>query len=375
MDFRFSEEQRQLEDTVSRFVVRDYSFEKRRAIMDSEPGWSREVWQSLADLGLLALNVPEAHGGLEAGPIETLLVMRTLGQALVLEPYLSSAIVATRLISAAATPEQQAQFLPALGAGEKIATLAHFEPNARFAVDAIESRATASGDGYVLAGRKAVVPDAGAADFLLVSARDAAAGGISLFAVGRDTPGLVLRDYPTIDGRRAAEVSLHSAYVPATARLGQEGAALPAIEHALDFGLAALCAEAVGAMKALIDATTEHLKTRVQFGQPIGRFQALQHRCADMLIACEQAQSMSYLASMRCTAPDLVERHRALSAAKVIIGRACRLIGQEAVQLHGGMGMTDELKVSHWFKRLIAIELSLGDTDSHLQRFATLSII
>jgi alkylation response protein AidB-like acyl-CoA dehydrogenase len=377
MDFGFTPEQRQLEETVVRFIARDYGFEKRRAIKATPTGWSREVWQQLADLGLLALNVPEDHGGLNGDPVDTLLVMNALAAGLLLEPYLSSAVIATRLITELASPTQQSTLLPALAAGDKIAVLAHFEPASRYAVEHVYTRAAVSGDGYVLQGHKAVVQDADAADFLLVSARigDADADdvhGSSLFLVPRETPGVRLRVYPTLDGRRAAEVLLDSVYLPATARMGMAGSAAPAIERALDVGLAALCAEAVGVMKALLDATVEYLKTRQQFGQPIGRFQALQHRCADMLIAYEQAKSMSYLAALRCTVADPIERRRALSAAKVTIGQASRLIGQQAVQLHGGMGMTDELKVSHWFKRLIVIELSLGDTDSHLQRYADL---
>ncbi len=374
MDFDFSEEQRQLEETVQRFIVRDYGFEKRRAIKDSAEGWSREVWQALADLGVLAINVPEEHGGLGYGPVETMLVMNAFGSGLVVEPYLASAVIATTLINAIADESTKAVLLPQLAAGEKLAALAHYEPSSRFESLPIAATAHPSGDGYVLRGHKAVVHGAGAADFLLVSAQTtdhAAVQVTALFLLARDTPGVVLREYPTLDGQRAAEVLINSAYVPATARLGRD--ALPAIERALDIGLAALCAEAVGAMKALFETTVEYLKTRQQFGQPIGRFQALQHRAADMLLHFEQAKSMSYLAAMRCTDDDIVARRRALSAAKVIVGQACRFIGQNAVQLHGGMGMTDELKVSHWFKRLAMMELAMGDSDSHLQRYAELS--
>jgi alkylation response protein AidB-like acyl-CoA dehydrogenase len=218
---------------------------------------------------------------------------------------------------------------------------------------------------------------AGAADSLLVSARTSGeagdAQGVSLFLVPRVSPGLVLDAYPTIDGQRAADVYLEGVELPAGSRLGAEGAALAPIEAALDIGLAALCADAVGVMQALVDATVEYVRTRQQFGQPIGRFQALQHRIADMVIHLEQARSMSYLAALRCTDEDVLERRRALSAAKAVIGQAGRFVGQQAVQLHGGMGMTDELKVSHWFKRLTAAQLMFGDSDVHLQRFAALS--
>jgi len=377
MDFSFSEEQQQLSDTLQRFVARDYGFEKRKAIKDSSSGWSREVWQTLADIGVLAVNVPEEHGGLGYGPVENMLVMNTFGAALLVEPFLSSAVIATTLVRDLGDEKIQSELLPQLAAGEKIAVLAHFEPGSRYETRHVETTARAAGENYLLDGHKAVVLHAGAADVLLVSARSAGAAddadGIFLFLVPRDTPGLTLREYPTLDGQRAAEVLLQGVTLPATARLGGSASvsssALPAIEQALDIGLAALCAEAVGVMDALVDATVEYLKTRQQFGQAIGRFQALQHRMADMLLHREQARSMSYLAAMRCTSADLRQRRRTLSAAKVTIGQACRFIGQNAVQLHGGMGMSDELKVSHWFKRLAMIELTFGDTDTHLQRF------
>lgn len=370
MDFGFNEEQRQLDDSVRRFIAKDYSFEQRRASIASEAGWSREVWQGLADLGVLALNVPEKHGGLGYGPVETMLVMNAFGAGMLVEPFLASAVVATTLLQIIADETAQAELLPQLAGGEKIAVLAHFEPDSRFATERVNTSARHSGDRYLLNGHKTVVLHAGAADTLLVSARSASdANEIFLLRVERGTPGLTLRDYPTLDGQRAAEVLLRDVSVPTSARLGAAGAALPAIEQALDIGLAALCAEAVGAMSALLDATVEYLKTRQQFGQPIGRFQALQHRAADMLLHVEQARSMSYLAAMRCTSSDPLERRRLLSAAKVTIGQACRYVAQNAVQLHGGMGMSDELNVSHWFKRLTMIELSGGDTDTHLQRF------
>jgi alkylation response protein AidB-like acyl-CoA dehydrogenase len=377
MDFSFSEEQQQLQDAIARFVQGDYSFERRKGIIASPEGWSKEAWQGLADLGVLAMNVPEAHGGLGYGPIETLLAMQSVGPALLCEPLLESAVIATALVRDFGSPEQQAELLPVLASGERIVVLAHLEAAARGEADWVETRATKSGDDFLLQGHKAVVTQAATADELLVSARtDGAPGdahGVSVFRVARDTPGLVLKAYPTLDGRRAAEVIMRDVRVPASARLGAAAEALPAIELALDIGLAALCAEALGVMEATVSATVEYLKTRQQFGQPIGRFQALQHRTADMLLHLEQSRSMAYLAAMNCTLADDTQRRKTLSAAKVVVGNACRFIGQQSVQLHGGMGMTDELTLSHWFKRLMAIELSFGDTDSHLQRFAQLS--
>ena len=377
MDFSFSEEQQQLQDAINRFVQGDYSFERRRGIIASPEGWSREVWQGLADLGVLAMNVPEAHGGLGHGPVETLLAMEAVGPAMLCEPLLESAVIATALVRDFGSADQQAELLPVLGSGDRIAVLAHLEPASRGDAAWVETRATKNGEAFLLQGRKAVVAHAASADELLVSARtDGAPGdahGVSVFRVARDTPGLELRAYPTLDGRRAAEVILREVSVPASARLGVAGAALPAIERALDIGLAAVCAEALGVMEATVNATVEYLKTRQQFGQPIGRFQALQHRTADMLLHLEQSRSMACLAAMNCGIADDAQRRKTLSAAKVVVGNACRYISQQSVQLHGGMGMTDELNVSHFFKRLLAIELSFGDTDSHLQRFAELS--
>ncbi|MFA4970230.1 MAG: acyl-CoA dehydrogenase [Sulfuritalea sp.] len=359
MNFDFNEEQVALQDTVRRFIAKDYTFEKRRAIRDSAAGWSREVWQALADLGVLALNIDEEHGGLGYGPQETGLVMGAFGAGLLLEPYLAGAVIAPALICRTASADFQEEWLPNIATGETVVVLAHH--------DARNEPVTEIGGN--LSGRKAVVAHGGCADLLLVSARTAD-GSTGLFAVAPGAEGVALRDYPTLDGQRAADLVLSNA---PTARIDAGSKTLATIEAALDIGLAAVCAEAVGIMEATVAATTEYLKTRQQFGQPIGRFQALQHRMADMLLHLEQARSMSYLAAMHCTNEDTAARQRSLSAAKVTIGQACRFIAQNAVQLHGGMGMTDELMLSHWFKRLTAIEMSFGDTDSHLQRFARLS--
>jgi alkylation response protein AidB-like acyl-CoA dehydrogenase len=378
MDFSFSEEQQQLQDAISRFVQGDYSFERRNKILKSPDGWSREVWQGLADLGVLAMNIPEADGGLGYGPLETLLAMQSAGPAMLCEPLLDSAVVATALVRDVGSPEQRAELLPAMGAGERIVVLAHTEAAGRGQAVWVETSAKKNGEGYVLNGHKAVVSLAPAADELLVSARVSGkagdADGVALFRVAPSTPGLTLRAFKTLDGRRAADVVLANVQVPTTALLGAPGtSATGAIARALDIGLAALCAEALGVMEATVNATIEYLKTRQQFGQPIGRFQALQHRTADMLLHLEQSRSMAYLAAMNCQLADDTQRLKTLSAAKVVIGNACRFISQQSVQLHGGMGMTEELNVSHFFKRLMAIELSFGDTDTHLQRFASLT--
>jgi alkylation response protein AidB-like acyl-CoA dehydrogenase len=376
MNFEFSDEQRQLHDTVNRYLTEQYTFEKFRAINASPAGWDKAAWAGLADLGVLALNVPAAQGGLGFGPLETLSVMGACGRSLLLEPFLSSAVIATAVLRAF-EDAAAAELLTRMASGEAIAVLAHYEPGSRFETRWVTARAQKSADHYLLDGHKAVVLHAGAADTLLISARTGGdpgdADGVSLFRVPRDSKGLTLDVYPTIDGQRAADVYLKGVQVPAGSRLGAEGAALPAIDAALDIGLAALCAEAVGVMQALVDATVAYVQSRQQFGTPIGRFQALQHRIADMLIHLEQARSMSYLAALRCTDENVTERRRALSAAKALVGQSCRFVGQQAVQLHGGMGMTDELIVSHWFKRLTAAELMFGDSDTHLQRYAALT--
>jgi alkylation response protein AidB-like acyl-CoA dehydrogenase len=376
MNFEFSDEQQQLQDTVSRYLTDQYPFDKFRAINASPSGWDKAAWTGLAELGVLALNVPVAQGGLGFGPLETLSVMGACGRSLLLEPFLSSAVIATALLRAF-DDAAAAALLTRMATGDAIAVLAHYEPDSRFETQWVRTRARKSGDNYLLDGHKAVVLHAGAADTLLISARTSGepqdAKGISLFRVPRDAKGLSLDQYPTIDGQRAADIYLNGLQVPESSRLGVEGGALPAIDAALDVGLAGLCAEAVGVMQALVDATVAYVQSRQQFGTAIGRFQALQHRIADMLIHLEQARSMSYLAALRCGDENVTERRRALSAAKAVVGQSCRFVAQQAVQLHGGMGMTDELIVSHWFKRLTAAELMFGDSDTHLQRYAALT--
>jgi alkylation response protein AidB-like acyl-CoA dehydrogenase len=372
MDFTFTEEQQMLLDTTRRFVAKDYGFEARRQIKDKSPeGFSREAWQALADIGLLSLNVPEADGGLGGSPIDTMLAMTAVGEGLLLEPFLASAVLATKTIALLGSDAQRADLLPALAAGEKIATLAHDEETTRYDRMAIETCAWPAGDGYVLTGHKSVVSHGASADLLLVTARLARAGEtgpMAVFIVPRDAFGMRKVPYKTVDGVPACELWLNQVFVPASALLGAD--AEETIADVLDFGLAAVCAEAIGALDKILAATVEYSRNRKQFGQPIGKFQALQHRMAEMFLHIEQARSMSYLASVRCTDADLDVRRRALSAAKVVVGQACRFVGQQAVQLHGGMGVTDELDVSHYFKRLMAIEMQFGGTDLHLEAYA-----
>lgn len=374
MRFTPTPEQQQLGDMVQRFLGEQYAFDARRKILDSPEGWSRGIWSKLAELGLLALQAPEEQGGMAPAVVETLLTVTAMGKAMVLEPYVSSAIIATTMVRELASAQQREALLAPMVAGERIAVPAHSEPSARYHLQHVATTARRSGGAWTVKGRKAVVLHAPAADVLMVSARTSGdqedASGISLFAVARDASGVTLTPYRTLDGTCAADVALNDA--PGEL-IGEEGGACPGISAAFDQGLAAVCAEAAGALQAALDATIEYTKMRRQFGMPIAKFQALQHRMADMLIHVEQARSMSYLAAMRAAEPPGRERRRGLAAAKVVVGNACRFVGQQAVQLHGGMGVTDETAVSHLFRRLTALEMSLGDTGHHLEQFMAAS--
>ena len=366
MDFSFNEEQQMLLDTTRRFVTERYGFEFRNKVRESKDGWSRDIWKQMAELGLLSLNIPEQDGGLGAGPVETMLVANVAGEGMLLEPFIASAVIATHLIAELGSMEQRKQWLPAMSAGDQIVVLAHDEDGSHDADFSMRTRAARDGDGWLLTGRKAMVYHASAADILLISAVTED-GQIGLFAVEREAKGLQSLPCTSVDEQRAASILLDDVRVGPEARLGTDASA--ALQDALDHGLAALCAEAFGAMDRLLAATIEYTRSRVQFGVPIGSFQALQHRMADMLMHLEHARSMSYLATTQCTDADPLARRAALSAAKVLMGQAARYIGQQAVQLHGGMGMTDELNVSHYFKRLLAFELRCGTTDQHLESY------
>lgn len=373
MNFNFSEEQLAIQETLKRFIGKDYKFERRRELVGSKEGFSREVWTQFADFGILGQTFPDAFGGLGGTAVDTMIVMDSLGRGLVLEPYLSTVTLAGSVIRDAGSERQKSELLPAIADGKLLMALAHHEPGARYELNHVATRARADGSGYRISGRKSLVLGGGSADFLLCSARtdgrDRDGDGISLFLIGRDTGGLAIQSYSTHDDRRAAEISLDEVHVPDSAIVGPKGCALRIVEKAIDYAIAALCSEAVGIMSALNEATLEYLKTRRQFGQPIGRFQALQHRMVDMVIATEQARSICTLASIKVDSPDANERRRAVSAAKVYVGQAARLVGQGAVQLHGGMGVVDELMVGHYFKRLSLINASFGDPDHHLGSF------
>jgi alkylation response protein AidB-like acyl-CoA dehydrogenase len=360
MDFATTPEQQQLADAVRRWVSRDHA----RA-----EGPSGKAWATIVELGLTALPVPAAHGGFDGSAIDLAVVLQEFGRGLVAEPYLSTVLGAELLLLGG----RHGGLLEQVADGSLQLACAFGERQARHDLRGVRTRASADGDGWRLRGEKAVVPYGADAGALLVSARtsgeEGEEDGVSLFVVPAATEGLRITAYPMLDGQRGADVQLDDVRVGADALAGAAGQAWDMLDAAADLGAALLCAEAVGAMEALFDATLDYLKTRQQFGAPIGRFQALQHRMADMAIHLEQARSLALLAATKARAEDATERRRAVSAAKYRIGLAARFIGQQAVQLHGGMGVTDELPAAHYFKRLTTIALTLGDGDHHLARF------
>lgn len=371
MDFSLNDEQQMLAEMVSRFIERDYDFEKRRKLAETAQGWSQDNWNALAETGLLALNVPEDFGGLNGSPAETLLVMEGFGRGLLLEPYLPSAVIGASLIGKIGSPAQQEVLLPELAAGSLRTALAALEPEARFDLNDVATVAKANGAGYALSGRKAVVLHADSAQKLIVSARTSGAqrdqAGISLFLVDTAAAGVSLRTFPALDGQRVSEVVLDNA--PAEL-LGCLDAGYADLEWAVDRAIFALCAEAVGVMDKLTALTVEYVQTRKQFGVAIGSFQALQHKAADMLGAVEVARSIVYYAAANLDSEDPVERRKAVSSAKALIGRTGRLVSQTAIQLHGGMGMTDELSCGWYAKRLVCIDMSWGDADHHVELYS-----
>ncbi|HKW81062.1 MAG TPA: acyl-CoA dehydrogenase [Casimicrobiaceae bacterium] len=374
-----SEEQRLLADSIARFVERDYTFEQRRRIVASREGWSTDVWKTMAELGLLGLPLPAEHGGFGGGALDAWGLMTAIGSALIVEPWLATVALGAQLVARGGSDDQRRRVLPAVAAGTTRLSFAHAEADARYDLARVATRAPPDRGGYRLSGVKRAVAHAAAADLLVVSVRergnDADRDGIGLFLVERDALGLTLSPLRMLDGSRAADVALDGVLVAPEARIGETGRALPLIEEVVDFATALLCAEAAGAIESANVATLEYLKTRRQFGVPIGSFQALQHRMVDLTIEHEQAKSIALLAcSAVDTERDARARSRTVSGAKFRIADACRKVSQESVQLHGGMGMSDELKLSHTFRRLTAIAQQFGDADHHLERFAALSI-
>jgi pimeloyl-CoA dehydrogenase small subunit len=374
MNFEYSEEQRLLADTLKRFLATGYAFEARAKIMGSAAGYSEDVWATLAEMGLLGMPFASDHGGFGGSAVDVMIVMEAIGEGLVVEPYLATVGLGGQFVARAGTAAQQKRILPTLIQGKTKLAFAHTERGARYDLRQVSLPARASGDGWLLDGEKCMVLHGGCADLLVVSARTAGshtdARGISLFLVERAAPGVGVTEYRTLDNLRVADVRLSGVTVPRDALIGPEGDGFPLAEEVVDYATALLCAEAVGAIKYAHDATLDYLKTRRQFGVPIGSFQALQHRMVDILISYEQARSLACLACVKVDTAEANERRRVVSAAKIKIADACRHVSQEAVQLHGGMGMTEELKISHTFRRLTMIAQTFGDADHHLERFA-----
>lgn len=369
MNFNFKEEQQQFADALRRWIGKDYGFETRKKIIHSDSGVSDAAWATLVELGMTALPVPEEQGGFSGTAVDMFVVMQELGRGLVVEPYFATVLGAEFLKLGAG----HADLLEQVAAGELKLACALGEKQSRHDLSDIATTASASGDGYVINGRKSVVLHGAQAGRLIVSARTGEAQrgtqGVTLFVVPADAAGVTVLDYRTLDGLRAADIVFDNVEAQTSALIGNLGEGWSILEAAADYGAGLLCAEALGAMEAIFAATLEYLKTRNQFGAPIGKFQALQHRMADMYIHLEQARSMALLAAVKLGSGDAQERRRFVSAAKYRVGQAAKFVGQQAVQLHGGMGVTDELPAAHHFKRLTMIELSLGDSDHHLARF------
>ena len=374
MDFELSEEQRLLKDSVDRLLADRYDFEARRRHMDSPDGWGRDIWRQYAELGLLGLPFDEKHGGFGGGPVETAIVMEAFGRALALEPYLATVVLGGGLVRLAGNDAQRGAILPKIADGSLLLAFAHAERQSRYDLGDVTTLAKKDGAGYVLSGAKSLVLHGDSADQFVVSARISGErrdrDGIGLFLVDGKANGLARRGYQTADGLRAAEITLEDVRVAADAALGVPGKAFPAIERIVHEAIAALAAEAVGAMTAMHEMTVEFLRTRKQFGVPIGSFQVLQHKAVDMLVAIEQARSIMFYGTMMSAEPDADARGKAMSAVKAQIGNSSRIVGQIGTQLHGGIGMTMEYKGGHYFKRLAIIDSMFGNADHHLKALA-----
>lgn len=373
MDIELTEEQELLRNSVQRLLKDEYGFDVRRAIVASEDGYSRGLWTKFADMGLLAAPFAEEFGGLGAGPLATMVLMQEFGRSLVVEPYFETVVLAGGLIEREGTDAQRCELLPEIAEGRTMWALAWAEQGSRYDLSHVTTTARAFGDGYLLSGAKATVVAAPSADKIIVSARTSGdrqdRSGVSLFIVDRASAGLHLRSFKTVDGRRAAEITFTDVHVPASNMLGETGAGTEILERCRDRAIGALCAEAVGAMTELNSATLEYTRTRKQFGVALGTFQVLQHRMVDMFIALQEALSLTQHLTLTMSAKDS-HLSKLASAAKSKVGYAARFIGEQTVQLHGGMGMSDELDVGHYFKRIVAIDIQFGDPAFHLARFA-----
>jgi pimeloyl-CoA dehydrogenase small subunit len=374
MDFDLSEEQRLLKESVDGLLADAYDFEARKKYMAESSGWSKAMWGRLAEQGLLGLPFSEEDGGFGAGGVETMIVMEAMGRALVLEPYLATVVIAGGFLRHGASDAQKSAHIPGIIDGSKTFGFAQLEKQSRYDLFDVATSAKKKGDGWIIDGEKFVVLNGDSADTLIVTARTKGGQrdktGIGVFIVPANAKGVTRKGYPTQDGLHAADISFTGVEVGADAAIGDPENGLPLIERVVDEARVALCAEAVGLMDESLKTTVEYIKTRKQFGVAIGSFQALQHRAADMFVALEQARSMSMFATMANDFEDAKERSTAIAAAKVQIGKSAKFVGQQSIQLHGGIGMTMEAKIGHYFKRLTMIENSFGDTDYHQRRVA-----
>jgi len=376
MDFSYTEEQTLLRNSVSKYLADNYKFEAWRKFTRSGSGRDPAHWKQFAELGLLAASLPEEYGGLGGGALDNLVIMEEFGKALVVEPFVPTVVIGGGFLRHGGSDAQKSEWLNKIAAGETMLAFAFAETKGRYNLADLSTTAKKQGGSYILNGQKAVVLGAPWADHLIVTARTAGGqrdrNGVSVFIVDKSAKGVSVRDYPTVDSLRASEVTFENVEVPAANLIGPADNGLPLIEKVTDEGIAAICAEATGCMKVLVDATVEYSKTRKQFGVPIGKFQALQHRMVDMFVQYEQAVSITLMVTLKLGESD-AERAKAASAAKVTIGKGGRFVGQQAVQIHGGIGMTDELSVGHYFKRLTMSDTLFGSTGHHLKRYAALS--
>jgi pimeloyl-CoA dehydrogenase small subunit len=372
MDFDLSEEQRLLKESVDGLLKSSYDFDQRKKYAAEKGGWSKSLWGKLAEQGLLGLPFSEDDGGFGAGAIETMIVMEALGKALVLEPYLATVVLGGGFLRHGGSVEQRTKYIPAIIDGSQTFAFAQLEKNSRYDLGDVATSAKKKGDGWVIDGEKFVVLNGENADMLVVTARTRGgqrdASGVGVFLVPGNARGIARKGYPTQDGLHAADITFTGVEVGADAVIGDPENGLSLIERVVDEARIAMCAEAVGAMDESLKSTVEYLKTRTQFGVAIGTFQTLQHRAADMFVAVEQARSMSMFATMASDFDNARERATAVAAAKVQIGKSAKFVGQQSIQLHGGIGMTMEAKIGHYFKRLTMIENTYGDTDYHLRR-------
>ncbi|MBE19759.1 MAG: pimeloyl-CoA dehydrogenase small subunit [Gammaproteobacteria bacterium] len=375
MDFNFNEEQTLIQNQVSQFIQRDYEWEKRQALVNSDLGFGQDNWKTFAELGWLGISLSEESGGFGGSALESMIIMEEFGKGLVVEPFLETVVLCGGLLDASANNEQKKEILKKVISGDVHLALAFTEPQSRFNLHDVTTEAKKDGDNYKINGFKSVVMNGPNANSLLVVARTSGnqldKEGISLFLVDPETPGISLRNYPTVDGRRASEITFENVSVSSHNLIGEEGSSLGQLEKSIDEATLAICAEAVGAMEVLYKTTVEYSKTREQFGQAIGKFQVLQHRMVDMFMEYEQCKSLLYMATIK-NVENAEDAKKSISGLKYQVGKAARFIGQQAVQLHGGMGVTEELNVGHFFKRLTTITTIFGNTDYHLKKYSNL---